>query len=618
MAPPTAPPTLNHLFFHHLENYRHDALLASAHSVYSTDRFALAVYRLNRYLASLDLQPGDRVAILSENRPEWHIADFAILLGRWIVVSVYPTLAPSQMEYLIAHSGCRALVLSGQKQWDNVQALLPRLPELHHVISMDAIGAPCSASIAGLLAAPGTDARWEQVKPLALAAEPGTTAAIIYTSGTTGTPKGVMLSHRNIVFDYEQCIQRLRLDRRDVTQALSVLPLSHVLESVLCYAYFRLGIPIAYGDPQELRELLRLFRPQVMGCVPRVLERVREAIEAQVRKLPEWKQALSSSLIAAAIRCDKAQCFGGRVAARDRLLRSLARTNVVYPKFHAQLGGIRYLICGGAWLDPEVEHFFRAAGFIVLQGYGLTETSPVVCLSPLGRQRPRTVGPPIDGVEIRTVVDDEVLVRGDMVMQGYYCDPDATATAFEGGWLRTGDTGRIDAEGYLTITGRCKEIIVLSTGKNVSCAAVEQALIRSGYIQSCFVVGDGQKFVSALIVPHRANVERYAAARGIASGNFDDLLVSPPVVELFQREIEAQQASLSHYEQVKRFCYLHEETLLDNELITPTLKVRRSVLGRKFAPWIQQMIERITPVAIPYPPSAGAVEASRSAEAGTG
>ena len=613
MALSSSPPTLNHLFFHHLDNYQQDSLLASAHSSYSTDRFALAVYRLNRYFASLGLKPGDRIGLLSENRPEWHIADFAILLGRWILVPIYPTLSPSQIEYLLSHSGCRAVVVSNQKQWNAVRPLRANLPELQHVISMDQVEPACSASVPGLLAAPGR-VQWDEVKPLALTTDPGATAAIVYTSGTTGTPKGVMLSHRNIVFDYEKCIERL--GQRDVAQALSVLPLSHVLESLLCYAYFRLGIRIAYGDPLELRELLTRFRPQAMGCVPRVLERVREAIEAQVRTLPRWKQALSSSLIAASIRCDKAECYDKTASSSDHLLRALAR-KLVYPKFHAQLGGIRYLICGGAWLDPEVEHFFRAAGFIVLQGYGLTETSPVICLSPHGAQRPGTVGPPIDGAAIRTGDNGEVLVRGDMVMQGYYCDPDATAAAFQDGWLRTGDTGRIDAGGYLTITGRCKEILVLSTGKNVSCAAVEQALLKSSYIQTCFVVGDGQKFVSVLIVPHRANVEEYAASLGLPCDNFDNLLVSPAVIELFQREIEAQQASLSHYEQVKRFCYLREEVLLDNELMTPTLKVRRSVLGRKFAPWIRQMAERITPEVIPVSSPAAAGDATRNAGVGT-
>lgn len=609
MSSSTAIRTLGDLFFHNIGNYRQDVLLAGGSSEYSSERFSLAVFRLNRFLASCGFQPGDRVGILAENRPEWSIADFACLLGRYIVVPIYSTLSQSQIHYLLDHSGCRALILSNRKQWDVIEPLLPELRELSHIISMDEIeGSGCITSLPRLMQE-GGEAQWDEVRASAVTAQPGDTATIVYTSGTTGTPKGVMLSHANILFDLDRCIVRLGACIHTVHQALSVLPLSHVLERLLCYAYFRLGFRIAYGDPHDLKQLLRRYQPQVMGCVPRVLERVREAIETQIRLLPQWKQNLSAAVIGAAVRCDKLENRGGAISRKDRCLRALAR-KVVYPQFHRQLGNIKHFVCGGAWLDPEVEHFFRAAGFTVIQGYGLTETSPVICLSPADMQRPGTVGQPLDDVEVKIGPEDEILVRGGMVMKGYYRDAGATEIAFEDGWFLTGDTGKFDEAGHLVITGRRKEILVLSTGKNISCALIEQALLRSDYIQTCFVVGDGQKFISALIVPNRAVVERFAAARGLSCESLEGLLLRPEVIGLFEAEIEAQQATLSHYEQVKRFCYLREEALADHELMTPTHKVRRNVIGRKFAPWIQHMMERTTPIVIPYPPPEETPEAS--------
>jgi long-chain acyl-CoA synthetase len=595
-------PTLAHLFFHAIENHRLDPHLRSAFGDYSTERFARAVYVLNRYLHQCGLETGARVAILSENRPEWSVADFACQVGRYIVVPIYSTLSQSQIHYLLDHSACQVLIVSNQKNYDSIAALLPALHELRKVISLEELeGTICETSLPRLLAAGPERPDWTAIKEQAFHALPGDTATIVYTSGTTGTPKGVMLSHGNIIFDLDKSIDRLGQRAIEVRRALSVLPLSHVLERLLCYAYFRLGIQISYGDPHDLRQLLRDYHPQVMGCVPRILERIREAIDATIRKLPEWKQNISAGLIAAAVRCDKAEAAGVNPTLGESIKRGLAR-KIVYPKFHAQLGGIEHFVCGGAWLDPEVEHFFRAAGFTLVQGYGLTETSPVIALSPADVQRPGTVGLPLDGVEVKIGPDGEILVRGAMVMKGYYRDDVATEMTFDDGWLRTGDTGRFDEEGHLMITGRCKEILVLSTGKNISCALIEQALLRSEYIQTCFVVGDGQKFLSALIVPNLHVVERLAASCGLKFDDVDSLLTSPQVMKQFEAEIETQQASLAHYEQVKRFCYLREEALQDQELMTPTQKVRRNVLGRKFAPWIQQMMEHTAPMVIPYPP----------------
>ena len=267
---------------------------------------------------------------------------------------------------------------------------------------------------------------------------------------------------------------------------------------------------------------------------------------------------------------------------------------------HRQLYGLKYFISGGAWLNPELEIFFRAAGFDVLQGYGMTETSPVITLNEYRREKIGSVGRALDQVEVRISEDGEIVTRGPHVMLGYYQDEAATRQIFDqDGWLHTGDLGNIDADGCVTITGRRKEILVLSNGKNVPCAPLEHALERSHYIQQALIVGDGRKFVTALIVAHPENVARAAGQHGLAFANYDELLLAPPVVALFREELESLQTEFSSFERVKRFCFLNAEALQDIELVTPTQKVRRSVLERKYADWIRQMYQQEDPLVIP-------------------
>ena len=359
---------------------------------------------------------------------------------------------------------------------------------------------------------------------------------------------------------------------------------------MLCYGYFRLGVPIAYGDPHDLRDLLRQYRPKVMGCVPRILEKVKETIETQIDSMPAWRRALAHSMLKASMACTRRPTAHPSLS--DRLLYPLAKLLLV-ARIRRQMGGLDGLICGGAWLDPEVENFFRATGFRLLQGYGMTETSPVICLNRLGCEKPGSVGLPLDGVEVRLSADGEVLTRGPHVMQGYYRDEAATREAFDGDWLRTGDMGYFDEQGRVILTGRRKEILVLSTGKNVSCALLEQALQRSPYIQEAFVIGEGRKFVTALIIPHRQKLERDGRTM-----RFEDLLLTPAVVALFREQIAACQAECAHYEQVKRFSFLDEDVLLDAELMTPTHKMRRTALARRFAPWIERMYQQEEPLVV--------------------
>ena len=610
MQPNDSVTTLNHLFFYHLDHYRFDRLLSFQNRgelmVWSTERFSRSVFALRHFLLGSGLAPDDRVAVFSENRPEWHISDFALLLSRLVVVPVYNTLSPSQIAYLLRHSGCRAAIIAGAKQWEILQPLLPELAEMEKIVAMEETpGIPTSLPRIVAEAPTFDEAAVRLIRAESLAAAPHDLATIVYTSGTTGTPKGVMLSHGNIVSDLRGSLARV--PSNTAHQALSVLPLPHVLERTLSYGYFHEGVRIAYGDPHDLKELLPIHRPDIIGVVPRILEKVKEAVEAQIAQLVPHRRVIARKLIEASVTRARAGGVGQTGVScglRHKLLAPLANL-LVFPKVHRQLWGLKYFISGGAWLNPDVELFFRAAGFDVLQGYGMTETSPVITLNEFHREKIGSVGPALPGVEVRIADDGEILTRGPHVMLGYYKDEAATRQVFESdGWLHTGDLGSVDADGYLTITGRRKEILVLSNGKNVACAPLEHALERSLYIQQALIVGDGRKFVSALIVAHPENVARVATHHGLVFSSFDELLLAPPVVALFREQLESLQAGFSSFERAKRFCFLNEEALLDTELVTPTQKVRRSVLERKYAEWIRQMYQQEDPLVIPRPEQA--------------
>jgi long-chain acyl-CoA synthetase len=599
--------TLNHLFFYHVDRYHFDRLLTFQNRgelmVWSTERFSRTVFALRQFLLRSGLAPCDRVALFSENRPEWHIADFALLLSRLVVVPIYNTLSPSQIAYLLRHSGCRAAIIAGTTQWEILRPLLPELAEMDTVISMEETPGVHTSLPRIVDHAPALDQpAVSRIRAESLAAEPHDLATIVYTSGTTGTPKGVMLSHGNIVSDLRGSLARV--PSNTAHQALSVLPLPHVLERTLSYGYFHEGVCIAYGDPHDLKELLPIHRPDIIGVVPRILEKVKEAVESQIAQLVPHRRAIARKLLGAAVARTRAGMDGATAGLSHKLLAPLASV-LVFPKVHRQLCGVKYFISGGAWLNPDVEVFFRAAGFDVLQGYGMTETSPVITLNEYRREKIGSVGPALPGMEVRVAEDGEILTRGPHVMLGYYQDEAATRQVCEpDGWLHTGDLGSLDADGYLTITGRRKEILVLSNGKNVACAPLEHALERSMYIQQALIVGDGRKFVGALIVANPDNVARVATQHGLAFNSYDELLLAAPVVALFREELETLQTEFSSFERVKRFCFLSEEALLDTELVTPTQKVRRSVLERKYAEWIRQMYQQQDPLVIPRPEQA--------------
>jgi long-chain acyl-CoA synthetase len=585
--------TLGQLFFWNVERFPQDRLLSWKNGgqavVYSTAQFEQSVFKLAGWLAAAGIRKGDRIAIYAENRPEWHIVDFAAHLAGVALVPVYPTLAAYQMAHILEHAGARA-VFCGAEQMERVYSVRGGLPELEHVIALDPTGG--AENLTALLnGQPPVDAEQRAAfRAGVMAQDPDDLATIVYTSGTTGTPKGVMLSHGNIVFDVLSALKKL--PDRHVPLALSVLPLSHVFERLLCYSYFYRGISIAYGDPHALKELMPLYRPTILGVVPRVLEKIRDAIEATVAAMPAHRRRISKVLLGAGY--DR---LDGKKSLRARL-HPLAEA-LMFRRVRTQLGGIEAFVVGGAWLNPQLERYFRALGFAVLQGYGLTETAPVVTCNQYGAERIGSVGQVVEGVEIKVDEDGEILTRGPNVMQGYFRDPEGTAKVFRDGWFVTGDLGAIDADGFLTITGRRKEMLLLSNGKNIYYAPIEQALRKSRFIEQAFVVGEGRNYTSLIIVPNKVHLLQHAAERGILFNSEQELLLTAPVLELYREALDSLQAEFSRFEQAKRFCFLREEALLDPDLVTPTEKIRRGVLERKYEKYIEQLYRRDVPFVIP-------------------
>ncbi|MEO8660268.1 MAG: long-chain fatty acid--CoA ligase [Bryobacteraceae bacterium] len=575
---------LAQLFWHNVECFDRDPLLAATISgkdiQFSTAAFRHAVLNLASHLTDQGLNPGDRLAILSPNRPEWHIVDFACHLAGFVLVPLYATLSPSQLEHILGHSGCSAIFLGGDKHAPVIDGLRLKLPALRLVIDIDALAPVLSQPVSAQ-----DEAHWRR---LSASIQPGDVATIIYTSGTTGEPKGVMLTHGNFAFDVQSAIRRL--DATGVTQVLSILPLAHVFERLFCYGHFVVGAAIAYGDPYDALALLARYRPQVFAAVPRILEKVHETVLQQIEKFPPAKRDLVRWLLRQATQAIDTGLLHRRANPVARLVKPLADM-LVFDKIRQKLGGrMIAIVSGGAPLNPDTAEFFYAAGIPIIEGYGLTETSPVIAVNPRGAAKLGRVGPPIEGVEIQFAPDGELLTRGPHVMKGYFQNPVATAQAIQDGWLHTGDLGRLDEDGYLQITGRKKELIVTAYGKNVAHEPIESVLAKSPLIHNAMLIGDKRRYIAALIVPDEQALLTIAAASGWGS-DIDQLLELPVVRALYQNEIDTIQKDFADFERVKRFCFIPEAAMQDPEIVTPTMKLRRGHLERRYAVQIAAMYE---------------------------
>ena len=559
-GPRPAPGTLTRLFFDSVSKFnRPDALQAKVAGVYkpiSHVEVADRVRHAARGLSSLGVRRGDRVGILSENRPEWAIADFACLTAGLTDVPIYPTLPADQIAYILKDSGAVAIFVSNKIQAEKIREIRSQLPLLKAIIGFDEIPGLTNMSIAELEKRGGageTKLSIQTYREDALTVKPDDIATIIYTSGTTGEPKGVMLTHDNIYSNVAGSMKAIPFAGNDV--GLSFLPLSHIFERMAGhYLMFATGTSIAYAESIDTVPInMQEVRPTLVLSVPRLYEKMyARVLEAALsggflkKKIFFWARGVSERWANEKL---SGKNPGGLLARQYSIAQKL-----VFSKLKTRTGGrLRYFVSGGAPLSPEINKFFYAAGLEILEGYGLTETSPVIAVNTPENFRIGTVGKPIDGVEVKIAADGEILTRGPHVMRGYYNKPDATREAIEpDGWFHTGDIGEL-RDGFLAITDRKKDIIVTAGGKNIAPQPLENKVKTNKYVAQAVMLGDKRKFPSMLIVPNFDQLEKWAMKRNIIWTDRAQLLRMPTIQAKMEKEVYKELAGAAHCEVPKRF-----------------------------------------------------------------
>jgi long-chain acyl-CoA synthetase len=587
--------TLGQLFLASVARDKSDYILFRREGKFrpiSAKEFLRRVVRLHLGLRSLGIAPGDRCALLSENRWEWAAADFAMMTAGVVSVPLYPSLPPEQLHYMLENSEARAIFTSNEAQWSKIEAIRRRLPALDSIIRMDGQpGGPGSRVFPfGQFISPGplTAEEGKKFENAIASVQPEDLASIIYTSGTTGTPKGVMLTHRNLVSNVLDA--EPDLGPRDV--ALSFLPLCHIYQRMVDYACYLHGVTVAHVDPiAEVPEALEKVRPTVLSAVPRFYEKLYRRIKETADAAPAPRRQLFRWAVETGFESVSYRLEGRPMPLGLRLRFALA-DRLVFSKIRRRLGGrVRLLTSGGAALPRQVAEFFYAVNLPILEGYGLTETSPLIAASRPERMRFGTVGKPIRNVEVRIAEDGEILVRGPNVMRGYYKMDQETAEALADGWFHTGDIGSFDADGFLTVIDRKKDLLKTSGGKYIAPQPIENRLRNQPYIADAVVIADNRRFPSALIVPDFDRLGHYAREHGIADNSPSDLAKNPKIVALLEQQVAEACASLAHFEQIKKIAVLDHEFSLAAGEMTPTMKVRRREVERRYKDEIEKLYE---------------------------
>lgn len=550
-------------------------------------------------LFALGVEPGDHIGLLSENRVEWTIADLATIHCGAADVPIYPTQAPKQVAYILKDAGVEVLFLSNQAQYDRVRDALNTCPKLRVIISFDTINAPSgkAMSFEELMnwgtAANDTDP--QAFDRMSATVTPETLATLIYTSGTTGDPKGVMLTHGNLIANVLSTSQVTVVHEDD--PGLSFLPFSHIFERAVIYFYLYNRARIFYAQSIETvaRDLLEV-RPYYMTSVPRLFEK----IYAKSMDKAEEKGAIAAKLAGWSVEVARQWADvvsnGGRPSFALNLKHKLADA-LVLSKWREAMGGrIKYFVCGGAALAPDLAKIFYAAGMPILQGYGLTESSPGISANSAKENRLGSVGRPMPGVTVKIAEDGEILCTGANVMQGYYDKPEETEAALETDaegrvWLHTGDVGYLDVDGFLFITDRKKDLLKTSGGKYIAPQPIENAIKQSRFVNQVLVIGEGRNFPAAMIVPQMDVLQAYAAQQGITAKDATELLRHPKIISLMESEVGRFCGDLSKYERIKAVLLLDRELTVESGELTPTLKIKRRVVVDKNKKAIDRLYE---------------------------
>ncbi|HET9785222.1 MAG TPA: long-chain fatty acid--CoA ligase [Terriglobales bacterium] len=527
----------------------------------------------------LGARPGDRIAILAESSPEWLIADFACLAAGLIDVPIYPTLTAEQVAYILRDSGAVGVFVSNSEQAEKVRQAGSGLAGLQWICSFVD---PEWAELLTREPADDDDAFDQRLQ----ATRPEEVATIIYTSGTTGNPKGVMLTHAQLAANLNVTTRDFEFGRHE--RRLSILPLSHITERHIAYVDLLHGGDCYFAESlDKVAENLIEVRPTLLVSVPRLFEKIVAAVQAQAAKKPaaarrifQWAVAVGKKMAPYRLESRRAPWgLRARVALADAL---------VGRKLRAKMGGkLDKIISGGAALSPEVAAFLVALGVVVDEGYGLTETAPVIAINRPGARRPKSVGKPMPNLEVRIAADGEILVRGPSVFSGYFQQPEATAAALVEGWFHTGDIGRLDDDGFLYITDRKRDLIKTSGGKFIAPQPIENRLKNSPLVAEAVVVGEGRKYAVALLTPHWPALE----AQGIECGDRAAACADARVQALFVAEVERVNAGLARFETLKKFALLEAEFTVASGELTPTVKVRRRAVEANYRAVIDSMYE---------------------------
>ncbi|MEQ1762403.1 MAG: long-chain fatty acid--CoA ligase [Pyrinomonadaceae bacterium] len=544
-------------------------------------------------LYSLGLRKGDRAAILSANSPEWTLADAGCQFTGILDVPIYTTLAPASIKYIINDSQTRVFFVENREMYERIADEITECSSIEKFVFFDSadVDLPNSMSLSELeeLGAQSCESRPELLGSLSSEIDPGDVATLIYTSGTTGEPKGVMLSHNNIISNVIDCGERYSFSDHD--KPLSVLPLSHIFERSAMYLYFFNGMSVHYAEsvekvPDDLREV----RPTIFIGVPRIFEKVYAKAKLKAAQSGGLKERIFDWAIevakAFALKNEKDEA----IPLGLKLKHALA-DRLVYSKLREFFGGrLRYCITGGAALPDEIYLIFIGAGISIMQGYGLTETSPVITSNNPIDMKLGTVGKPIRNTKVRIASDGEIEASGPGVMLGYYNKEQATRDTFtDDGWFRTGDIGEIDSDGFLKITDRKKELFKTSGGKYIAPSPIEQMIRSSRFVNQVALIGNERKFAAALIVPNFEMLDSYAKHKGLKQMSPAEYCSDPKILDLFERQVAGVTEGLAKYETVKKIALLENELSVDGGELTPTMKMKRRVIDTKY----RQIIDRI-------------------------
>ena len=538
-------------------------------------------------IASLGINKDDKVVILSENRKEWSFSDYATLINGAVSVPIYSTLLPQQIKYIINNSDARVVIVSNQEQLEKIKKIESELPTVEKIVVIDSDGVEHPKMIAYNKLLEQGKKYISDNKELMEKTVSGLTrddlATIIYTSGTTGVPKGVMLTHGNFLANIEAGLEAIPVSETD--SFLSFLPLSHVFERMVGhFLAFQIGATIAYAESVDtVAENLKEVKPTIMASVPRLFEKIYSRIIDSLeegspikKKLFFWAIGVGKKVM---VFKQKNTPLPGGLKFKHNIANKL-----VFSKLHERVGGrVRFFVSGGAPLSKEIGEFFTAAGLLILEGYGLTETSPVITVNLLNKFKFGAVGFPLNNVEVKIADDGEIVTRGPHVMRGYYKDEESTKEAIDpDGWFHTGDIGHVDEDGMLVITDRKKNIIVTAGGKNIAPQYIENLLVTSRYIEQAVVIGDKRKYCSALLVPSVEALQKYAKEKGLPEMSVQELINDQVILELIEKEVEAVSKELASYETIKKFALIDHLFTIESGELTPTLKVKRNVVEERY------------------------------------